>query len=326
MQISSRYSVLRTGLTACVIAMLVACGGGDGGGPAGSGKVSLGITDAPVDSAQHVVVQFSGVAFKREGETAETMTQLNPSPQSVDLLEYQGGKAAVLIQNVPLPAGTYEWVRLLVNADPNVRDSYLVDSSGAECELRIPSGAETGLKLNRGFTLPADGSVALTVDFDLRQSVHAPPGLSSSGACTQAYLLRPTLRLVDDADVGAIAGTVNAALVPTGCVPVVYVFAGSNVIPDDYETSSSSSSASSGSSSSAVVDVDALTTAKVEVVNGLTAYGFKSAFLPVGAYTVSFTCTADDMDADETLTFVQTQNVTVQRNLITSVDFVAPTP
>jgi len=89
--------------------------------------------------------------------------------------------------------------------------------------LIVPSGAESGLKMNRGFTLPADGSVALTVDFDLRKSLHAPPGQKSMmETCTQGYLLRPTLRLVQDSEVGAIAGTIDPSRFSgvVGCVQV----------------------------------------------------------------------------------------------------------
>ncbi len=310
MNTSSRQLLVCASLVACGIVGLAACGGADSAG--GNGKVSLGMTDAPVDSAQKVVVQFSSVAFKRDGEAAETITTLNPSPQSIDLLQYQGGRAAVLLSDVSLPAGHYEWVRLMVNAEPVVRDSYLVPDSGGECELRIPSGAESGLKLNRGFDLPADGSVALTVDFDLRQSVHAPPGQTSSGvACTQGYMLRPTLRLVDNANVGAIAGKVDSALVPVGCTPAVYIFSGASVIPDDIEQTTTG------------IDIDPLVTATVNVVNGATQYDYKAAFIPTGAYTVAYTCGPDDPTADNTLVFTGAQNVTVQNNMISTANFAA---
>jgi hypothetical protein len=49
---------------------------------------------------------------------------------------------------------------LLVDNEPNVRDSY-IEIAGNECELRIPSGSESGLKLIRGFTLPEQGALAL---------------------------------------------------------------------------------------------------------------------------------------------------------------------
>lgn len=291
---------------------LTACSGGGGGGN-DTGQLSLGVTDAPVDDASSVVVQFSGVAFKRAGASAERVQNLSPSPRQLDLLQYQGGRAALLLDGVTLPAGDYEWIRLIIDNEPAVRDSYVVLTGGQECELRVPSGAESGLKLNRGFTLPADGSVALTIDFDLRKSLHAPPGQQGSAeACTQGYLLRPTLRIVADAEVGAIAGHVDSALVTDGCLPKVYVFSGSGVTPDDIEEASGT-------------DADPLVVASVTVENGSTAYPYRAAFLPPGPYTIAFTCGDDDATADDTLTFTGTQNVTVQTNLISTADFAAPT-
>lgn len=306
-------SVLRGCVAFSLSAVVAACGGSDGG--ADTGVVSLSITDAPMDEARAVIVQFSGIAFKREGADPESIENLTSSPRQIDLLQYQQGRVAVLLDGATLPAGRYQWVRLIVDNQPNVRDSYLVLESGAECELRVPSGAESGLKLNRGFTLPAAGSVALTVDFDLRKSIHAPPGQGGAGLdCTQGYLMRPTLRLVDDANVGAIAGSVDAALVTEECLPKVYVFEGNGVVPDDIEETS------------ATPDVDPLLVVSVDVVNGATAYDYRAAFVPAGPYTVTFTCGDDDPTDDEVLEFSPAQNATVQSNLISTVDFVAPPP
>lgn len=307
-------SLVWTFVVSMIVFTLAGCSGG-GGGSADAGRMSLSITDAPVDDASSVVVQFSGVAFKREGEAAETVQNLSPSPRQLNLLEYQDGRAALLLDGVTLPAGKYEWVRLIVNSEQNVRDSYITRTTGEECELRVPSGAESGLKLNRGFTLPADGSVALTIDFDLRKSIHAPPGQKGSAAdCTQGYLMRPTLRVVDNANVGAISGTVDSALVTDGCLPKVYVFSGSDVTPDDIEEAGAAS------------DVDPLLVVNVDVQNGTTRYGYKAAFLPPASYTVAFTCDDDDPSDDDVLTFSAPQTVAVQNNLIASANFAPPTP
>lgn len=301
-------------LVSCIVFGLAGCGGG--GSSAGeTGRLDLSVTDAPVDDASSVVVQFSGVAFKREGSAAEIVQNLSPAPRQLDLLEYQEGRAALLLDGVTLPAGNYQWIRLIVDNESNVRDSYITLTSGQECELRVPSGAESGLKLNRGFSLPADGSVALTIDFDLRKSIHAPPGQQGSTPdCTQAYLMRPTLRIVDDANVGAIAGEVDSALVTDDCLPKVYVYSGSDVIPDDIEESSSA------------LDIEPLVVANVAIQNGSTAYGYRAAFLPPGPYTVGFTCSDDDPIVDDVLTFLAPQNVTVQANLIGEADFAPPAP
>jgi hypothetical protein len=64
----------------------------------------------------------------------------------------------------------------------------------------------------------------------------------------------------------------------------------------------------------------------VTVQNGSTAFAYRAAFLPPGPYTVAFTCDDDDAAADDTLTFVGAQDVTVQVNTISTADFAAPTP
>ncbi|HET9446151.1 MAG TPA: DUF4382 domain-containing protein [Steroidobacteraceae bacterium] len=301
---------MRAAISAAVATMVLsACGGGGGGGE--TGRLSLAVTDAPVDEASSVVVQFSGVAFKREGAAPEVVQNLTPSPRQLDLLQYQGGRVALLLDAVTLPAGEYQWIRLIVDNEPGVRDSYISLVGGQECELRVPSGAESGLKLMRGFTLPADGSVALTVDFDLRKSIHAPPG-QASGDCAVGYIMRPTLRLVDDANVGAIAGHIAGELITEECLPKVYVFSGAAVTPDDLEEANGA-------------DADPLVVAGVTIENGSTSHPYRAAFLPPGPYTVAFTCNDDDAAADDTLVFSGAQSVTVQTNLIATADFAPPT-
>jgi hypothetical protein len=270
----------------------------------------VNITDAPVDVAQEVWVKITGVAFKPAGGAPEIVQ--NFTPRTLNLLQYQQGDVAVLLDDVPFTAGDYQWLRLIIESEPNVRDSYaMVD--GAECELIVPSGAESGLKMNRGFSIPADGSLALTIDFDLRQSLRAPPGQSSgtSGACTQGYLMRPTLRLVDDANVGAISGTVSfeGGTPPEDCMPKVYLFSGS-ATPDDIEDGEVAS------------DVDPLAVVGVSLPEGATSGTYRAAFIPAGNYTAAFTC-SDDTAADESLEFSPESGtaVTVQNNLIATVDF-----
>jgi hypothetical protein len=299
--------MLRPIVIAMALSCLAACGGGDSGG---DGRVTVNITDAPVDVAQEVWVKITGVAFKPEGGAPEIVQTF--APRTLNLLQYQQGDVAVLLDDVSFTAGGYQWLRLIIESEPNVRDSYVM-VDGAECELVVPSGAESGLKMNRGFSIPADGSLALTIDFDLRQSLRAPPGQSSgtSGACTQGYLMRPTLRLVDDANVGAISGTVTfeAGTPPEDCMPKVYLFSGS-ATPDDVEDGPVAS------------DVDPLAVVGVSLPEGATSGTYRAAFIPAGNYTAAFTC-SDDTAADESLEFSPESGtaVTVQNSLIATVDF-----
>ena len=298
------------------VALLAACGGGSDGDKSQTGRLKLSITDAPMDDVQEVWVKFSAVEFKPEGG-APVLSALTPA-QSLELLGLRDGRSAVLVNNLILPAGRYEWIRLVVDNVPNVHDSYVM-ANGAECELIVPSGAESGLKMNRGFTLPADGSVALTVDFDLRKSLHAPPGQKSMmEMCTQGYLLRPTLRLVQDSEVGAIAGTVDPLLFTNvaGCAPMVYVFSdGPNpvgtTVPDDQDN----------------IEPNPVVMAEPDSTSG----AYKATFLTKGNYTVAYTCNGDkDLPTSDDSALVifsaDKKAAVVQPNLITQVNFTAPTP
>jgi hypothetical protein len=275
--------------------------------------VTVSLTDMPVDNAEQVVISVTGIAFKPEGSGPEVVADF--TPRSIDLLQYQNGRTAVLLQNMPMEAGRYQWIRLIVDAQPNVRDSYIV-LDGQECELNVPSGAETGLKLHRPIDVPAAGSLALTIDFDLHQSIHTPPG-QASGACATGYVLRPTLRLVNDAEVGAIDGTVSfeSGSVPLDCKPNVYLYEGT-VTPDDIEDSTDASP-----------DIDPFAVVSVDIPDGSVTGTYRAAFIPAGSYTAAFTC-GEDTEADEALEFVPPEGVpvTVQNNLITTTDFAVPAP
>jgi hypothetical protein len=185
---------------------------------------------------------------------------------------------------------------------------------GQECELNVPSGAETGLKMHRPIDVPAGGSLALTVDFDLHSSVHSPPG-QASGACATGYVLRPTLKLVNDADVGAIDGTVSfeSGTVPPACQPNVYLYEGA-VQPDDSEDETATSP-----------DIDPYAVVSVDIPEGSVTGTYQAAFIPAGNYTAAFTCD-EDTEADESLAFVPPEGVpvTVQNNVLSTVDFVVP--
>ena len=130
----------------------------------------------------------------------------------------QGTNRATLLDGEQIQAGEYEWMRLKVNADPNVAGDSYITIDGAQCELRIPSGDETGLKLIRGFTIGVGTITDFTVDFDLRQSIVQPPGQHTSvPTCDgQAFLLKPVLRVVDNLQVGTITGTVDPTLIAHG--------------------------------------------------------------------------------------------------------------
>ena len=294
-------------LALTALSSLYACGGSSGGTDSTeqTGSFSLALTDGPVDSANQVVVEFSGVSIKPvDGEAIEFLFE---EPRQIDLLQLQGSASEAIITDETVPAGEYEWIRLHVNAEhDNILDSFIELGDGSQLELRVPSGSQTGLKLVRGFTLAADGHADFTIDFDLRKSVTNPPGLPGA-------ILKPALRLIDNLEVGSISGSVDANLVAQQCADAgvsagaVYVYVGSGAMPTDM----------SGSEN------DPLTSALVSYGEAA-EYRYEVGFLAGGEYTLAYTCGSldDNPEQVDELVFVGAGDVTVVADQQTTQDFV----
>ena len=305
------------------LALLGACSSdSDSGGSGGSGSLSLGVTDAPVDDAEAVVVAFTAVELlDAEGEVALRLDL--DQTQQVDLLEQQGDNQFFLIQDEQIPVGVYEEVRLIVadqanascnDAQSNPQHPSYITIDGTDFPLIVPSGGESGLKVRGPLTIAAGGRAAYTVDFDLRKSI------AERGA-TGCYNLRPVLRVVDNAQVGTLRGSINPALLAdssciadpvTGRGAAVYVYAGAGVTPDDFDGT----------------NPDPLTTAllKPQLVGDdqLTGFSYEVGFLLEGDYTVALSCQAgNDLPApsDDDIAFLQPTDVTVVRDTTVTVDF-----
>lgn len=242
------------------------------------GTINLAVTDAPVDGATRVVVAFTGVEIQSADGSRELFTF--DTQRQVDLLALQGGGSEILLDGELLPAGRYDWIRLLVNAEPNTSDSFIEFDDGTVQSLSVPSAQ--GLRLVSGFTVAAGGNVDFTIDFDLRRAVVGPPGRGGM------HMLRPALRLVDNNQVGAIDGMVDLALITEGCAPAVYVFAGADATVGDVQP-----------------DSGPLASARVAQNVSTGDFEYRVAFLEAGDYTVAFTCDAlaDDPDAADELAF-----------------------
>lgn len=283
--------------------LLTACGGG-GGSSSSTGQLSVGITDAPVDEASAVVVVFDGITLKPAGgEAIEIQLDM---PLSLNLLDYQGENRAMLLDEETVPVGEYNWMRLAVIED----DSY-IEVNGEQHALEIPSGAQTGLHLNRGFTVAAGGISDFTIDFDLRKSVHQEG--------TGDYKLRPTLRLVDSLEVGSVQGLVDSALITSESCNngdnddignAVYLFAADQT-PSDVQ----------GGADDPVASAAVVWNATNEI------YEFTLGFVAEGEYILAFTCDAslDDPAEDNSaeMNFVGEQSIVVEAGDTTEVNFEA---
>lgn len=261
------------------------CGGGGDDPKPPSGSLNVNLTDAPIDGAAEVIVVFTAIELHQADGTSTTIDF--SSPKSIDLIKLQQGVTSALTEESAVPAGNYDWMRLEVLASKNSQgESYIKLLSGEQYPLWIPSGAETGLKLNRPFTV-AQGSVTrLVIDFDLRKSITAPPGQDPN------YIMRPTLRLLDQLQVGRISATIDLATLAaaqldagapvSACNGGLYLFNGGTATPDDQDGDAADGAdpvlyqpvAYDGVNTSVTVDIP---------------------FVEAGTYTLAATC---DFDVD----------------------------
>ncbi len=310
----SKHALINWGRLAIAASLglaLGACGGGGGSGDTSTGAITLGITDAPVDTAEKVVITVTLIEIQeRDGDRLS----FDIEDQSIDLLALQGGLRELLLEDEQVPAGTYDWARLFIDTEPRqdnqgewilptyiqfrdpneyvclpVTDTTGPDVGAERCPMDIPSNENTGLKVNTPFVVEENGDIDMTIDFDLRKSVTDPQGQTVvlDGVEYDEFKLRPTLRLVMTGESGTIEGTVNEGLLTNpDCSDSddgsVYVFAGGGVVPDDVDG----------------IDPDPVTTADVEWDDGRQAYFYRAAYLEPGTYTVAFTCEEEDDESD----------------------------
>jgi hypothetical protein len=294
--------------------LLSACGGSGGGN--GVGTLNIAVTDASVDSVTEVWVQFDAVTLKPANGPQQYYQY--DTPKNINLKALTNGKFELLLDE-QVPAGEYIWIKLDVNAEDNIHDSYVVEDGGAVIELRIPPDR---LKLGNHFTVITGGTTAFVIDWNLRMGLTNPVG-------QPGYILQPSLRITDMTEYGNIAGSVDPALLPptntsctsdmnTGAGNVVYVYEGFDVIPDDIDN----------------ITPDPLTTADVRLNIDSGKQEYIAPFLAPGEYTVAFTCQGDmdtmpdevTIDVDDLIQFTPGMNAEVNDELTTIADFIAPVP
>lgn len=171
----------------------------------GNGRASFYLTDGPLEAenVSEVVISISKVeVFGPEGWT--TVKEYE-SPEAINLLELQGGETFFLDER-ELVSGLYDQIRLglssSVATDSEIPAHYIKFNDDSIEEITVPSGAQTGYKVVGDFTIPDGGVTSIIIDFDVRKSV------VKAGNSGQ-FILKPTLRLIEDANVGSIAGTVT---------------------------------------------------------------------------------------------------------------------
>lgn len=191
------------------VAMLAGCGTDHGTNPA-PGLVRVSMTDAP-GAYDQVNVVVREVRVHAAGETdGGWYTVRTDADTTIDLLTLANGGFVTLGDEL-VPAGDYDQVRLVLG------DGSTVVVDGVTHALTVPSGMQSGIKVQGLFTVPPGGTVDVALDFDAGRSIHE----TGNGK----WMMRPVIRLVVLTRSGAIAGQLDPATDAT-----VYAITGADTV------------------------------------------------------------------------------------------------
>lgn len=183
----------------------------NGGNGEEGGQVRILLTDAPADLAEANVTVQRVEAVPSDGSPIV----LTDRDTTLNLLELQNGVTATLADTT-LPAGTYSQLRFIVADTATVT---LTD--GSVMDLKVPSGAETGIKINLPSFEVASGQdmVEITLDFSVEDSF-VRAGRSGK------YIFKPVVKAEEvevngeAADLLEMSGAVSSVDADSGTVAV----------------------------------------------------------------------------------------------------------
>ena len=167
---------------------------GNSNGAQGDIKIYLVDSPSSYDAVNIVVTEVSVHIASSDSNSGWTV--INSTTRTINLLNLTNGNFDILGTS-RLDVGRYTQIRLMIGTGSNV----VVD--GEVHPLDIPSGTQSGLKLNHQFDIEADVLYELTLDFDASRSIH----VTGNGQ----YQLRPVIRVIANIVSGSISGIVSPA-------------------------------------------------------------------------------------------------------------------
>jgi hypothetical protein len=191
-------------LALVIIAAMLAASGVGCGQVSGTGILELYLSDAPIDAENVTGVYITINEIQYHINDQWITCEEFEGPQTYNLLELTNGNSTLLGELV-LPGGHYNQIRFMLDIpemgqNPANPGCYIEFADNSTEPLFVPSGNTTGYKAVGEFTVPVNGAVEVTADFDVRKAVH----LAASH-----YILCPTIRLVVSNEAGRISGEIT---------------------------------------------------------------------------------------------------------------------
>ena len=175
----------------------------------GQGQLKITMVDSPAGYDEVNIVVTRVEVHKADAGSNDGWFVINNTTATYDLLLLRNG-ASVVLGDHPLDAGRYTQIRLIIGTGSNV----VVD--GVTYPLEIPSGEQTGVKLNHSFVIEDGLLYELLLDFDAERSIV----VTGNGQ----YKLKPVIRV----NPVVISGTISGKINPVSAAGFVYAISGTD--------------------------------------------------------------------------------------------------
>lgn len=163
----------------------------------GNAIMNVHLVDGPALEYSELNLHVVRVEISKDGEGWMT---LGTPDTTVNLLSLTGGVAETLVDGKSIPAGTYGQLRLVLGPGNTIR------TADGLHDLKVPSGMQSGVKLNVHFVVEPDTTKDVFIDFDAHRSIF----VHQAGNSMQ-YILRPVVRAFDRVVTGAVKGRLTDA-------------------------------------------------------------------------------------------------------------------
>ncbi len=193
-----------------------------------TGSITISLTDDPWEDAMEMVLHVTGIEMGHT-DGSVVMIDMGGGGMSIDMMQLQNGEFSMLADNVEVPMGQYEWMRLMIDPsqshidlastggrhgmqmggiDPSQSHIDLA-STGGRHGMQMGGDAENGLEVMHDFEIGQSQHSEFMLDFDIRRGVQH----HDNGMMGGEYRLHSAMRMIDMSQSGGLMGTVDPSMI-----------------------------------------------------------------------------------------------------------------
>ena len=162
----------------------------------GKANVQVQMTDTPANF-DALIVNITRIEAHTSGASANSGWHvISNTPVKVNIMNLTNGKTQLLADN-QLKADNYDAIRLVLGSGNKVV------INGQTSTLTVPSGEQSGVKINTNLNLSSGQTARILLDFNASASLNLTGNLK--------YMLKPVISIVNYNEDGNISGTIQPA-------------------------------------------------------------------------------------------------------------------